>query len=288
MATGKPYIVSISGLSMDDNMAMLDRIYDSSGISAIELNFACPNVPDKPMVAYDFDQMESALQRVCSHPKFRSIPLGVKLAPYFDLPHFERVASLLARHPIKYIVSINTIGNGLVVDGENECAGMAARGGLGGMGGGFVKHAALANVRQFYQLFKQMNRGDIDIVGVGGVHSGMDAFELILCGAKAVQVGTCHWTEGPECFDRIVDELLDIMRRKGYRSIEDFRGKLKNYVKPARTNKSEEEDRLSKPSGKTTELRSVPDTVHSILLAIIAMLVFAVFYLYRELQAYQD
>ena len=76
---------------------------------------------------------------------------------------------------------------------------------------------------------KQMRElldSSIDVVGVGGVQSGRDAFELILCGATAVQVGTCHWTEGPGCFDRICSELRDIMKEKGYAKVEDFRGKL--------------------------------------------------------------
>lgn len=70
----------------------------------------------------------------------------------------------------------------------------------------------------------------IDVVGVGGVESGVDAFELILCGASAVQVGTCHWNEGPKCFNRICQELRDIMKNKGYSSIDEFRGKLKPWT----------------------------------------------------------
>ncbi len=59
----------------------------------------------------------------------------------------------------------------------------------------------------------------------------IDAFEMILCGATAVQVGTCHWTEGPKCFDRICQELKDLMTKKGYKSVDDFRGKLKEWSK---------------------------------------------------------
>ena len=81
------------------------------------------------------------------------------------------------------------------------------------------------------ELFKSKGRIDIDVIGAGGVASGKDAFDMILCGAKAVQVGTCHWTEGPTCFDRISTELENIMRKKGYSSIDDFRGKLKTCPK---------------------------------------------------------
>lgn len=71
----------------------------------------------------------------------------------------------------------------------------------------------------------------IDVVGVGGVESGVDAFEMILCGANAVQVGTCHWKEGPKCFNRICEELREIMKNKGYSNIHEFRGKLKPWTK---------------------------------------------------------
>ena len=42
------------------------------------------------------------------------------------------------------------------------------------------------------------------------------------------EVATKHWTEGPKCFDRIAKELESIMKRKGYKSLDEFRGKLKD------------------------------------------------------------
>ena len=95
--------------------------------------------------------------------------------------------------------------------------------------GGFIKPIALSNVRIIYNLLLSYNRLDIDIIGVGGIFTGRDVFELILCGAKAVQIGTCHWTEGSVCFERIENELIDIMNKKGYTSINDFYGKLKPH-----------------------------------------------------------
>jgi dihydroorotate dehydrogenase (fumarate) len=233
----KPYIVSLSGLSLEDNMEMLDRIYSSpENISAIELNLACPNIPGKPVIAYDFEQMEKVLNAITSHPKYATIPLGVKVAPYFDGPHFAQCTDLICKYPVRYIVCINTVGNGLFVDAENECEAIAPRNGLGGLSGGFVKHTALANVRSVYRLLQERGKAaEIDVVGVGGVHCGRDAFELILCGARAVQIGTCHWTEGPGCFCRIAAELEGIMAAKGYATVEQFRGALKGYIKPSRT-----------------------------------------------------
>lgn len=214
---------------------MLSRALRVDGISAIELNLACPNVPGKPVIAYDFEQMDDVLRQMTAHPDIRSgaKTLGVKLAPYFDRPHVERAVAIILQYPVRYIVSINTIGNALFVDAETECASIAPKGGFGGLGGGFVKNTALANVRMLSTILAERGRSDVDVVGVGGVASGADAFELILCGAKAVQVGTCHWSEGAGCFGRIASELEAIMRKKGYSSIEDFRGKLKPYERHA-------------------------------------------------------
>jgi dihydroorotate dehydrogenase (fumarate) len=215
----KPYIVSLSGLSLKDNLEMLDRVSKADGIAAIELNLACPNIPGKPTVAYDFDQMDNILKEVCAHPGFSKQPLGVKLAPYFDMPHYAKAAEIINKYPIKFVTCVNTMGNALMVDAESEEAIIAPKGGFGGLAGGFIKHIALANVRQMSQRL----RDDIDVIGVGGVSNGKDAFELILCGAKAVQIGTKHYKEGAAVFDRVAMELKELMDRKGYKSIEDFR-----------------------------------------------------------------
>jgi len=221
------------------------------GIASIELNLACPNIIGKPIVAYDFDQMENILMQISLVRGIETIPFGVKLAPYFDVFQMERAVTIIAKYKyIKYITTINTIGNGLMINIDNECTSIASNHGFGGLGGGFVKHTALANVRKIYETLHKLNRPDIDIIGVGGISKGSDAFEMILCGAKAVQVGTCHWSEGPKCFERIGNELITIMTKKGYKSIEDFRGKLKPYEKY--TSKKIEEDESGTTTTSTT------------------------------------
>jgi dihydroorotate dehydrogenase (fumarate) len=48
-----------------------------------------------------------------------------------------------------------------------------------------------------------------------------------LCGASAVQVGTVLVEEGLEVFGRLEAELAAHMEKRGYRSIAEFRGKVK-------------------------------------------------------------
>ena len=143
--SGKPYFVSISGHNLADNLDMLKKIDKVSGISGVELNLACPNVIGHPIIAYDFEQMDSVLSAVAKL-KLKK-PLGVKMPPYFDGPHFEQAAKVLNKYKssISYAASINTVGNALVIDTVAEMPAINPKGGFGGLSGPAVKYTALAN-----------------------------------------------------------------------------------------------------------------------------------------------
>ncbi|MDO8503655.1 MAG: dihydroorotate oxidase [bacterium] len=215
----KPVIASICGMTLEDDVIMF-KAFNSSEADIIEFNPGSPNTIGKPIVGYDSKEMDRLLAGVT---KICKKPLGVKLPPYFDFVHFEEIAKILRKYPIDFVTCINSIGNGLVIDPETERPLIKPKGGFGGIGGKMIKPTALGNVRKFYELV-----GDkMKIIGVGGVFNGIDAFEFILAGASAVQVGTVYMQEGPGCFRRIQNELRAFMKKKGYKKIEDFRGKLK-------------------------------------------------------------
>ncbi len=215
----KPIIASLAGMKPDDIPVLIDAFSESEA-DLIELNLSCPNLQGKPQIAYDFEMTDQILGEVC---KKITKPLGVKLPPYFDPVHWELMAKILKKYPLSFVACINSVGNTLVVDAEKEQPVIKPKGGFGGLGGDYIKPVALANVRAFSQFL-----GDkMAIIGVGGIKTGLDAFEFLLCGADAVQVGTVYMKEGPECFERITRELDEILERKGYKSVEEAKGKLK-------------------------------------------------------------
>ena len=216
----QPLFFSIAGMSAAENLEMLTLIEKSDFQGITELNLSCPNVPGKPQLAYDFEATEDLLQQVFA--RFTK-PLGIKLPPYFDLAHFDQMAEILNQFPLTYVNSINSIGNGLYIDPQKEAVVIKPKEGFGGLGGEYVKPTALANVRAFYTRLKS----EIKIIGTGGIRNGQDAFEHLLCGATMLQIGTELHKEGPKIFDRITKELEQIMTEKGYRTIDEFRGKLK-------------------------------------------------------------
>ncbi|CAM3310086.1 dihydroorotate oxidase [Shewanella violacea] len=216
---GKPIVVSISGFSLADNLTMV-KAFQTSCADLIEVNFSCPNIEGKAQVGYDFEQTERALEQLC---ELGSKPIGLKLPPYFDFSHFNTMANIIKKFPVSFITCINSVGNTLVIDPETESAIIKPKGGFGGLCGDYIKPIGLANVRAFSQLLPS----SIDIIGVGGIKTGTDAFEYLLAGASAVQVATCFEKEGVECFDRIAKELDSIMAAKQYSSIAAVKGKLK-------------------------------------------------------------
>jgi dihydroorotate dehydrogenase (fumarate) len=272
-ADEKPYMVSLSGKSLDDNLEMLRRLASAPSrkqIASIELNLACPNVIGKPIIAYDFEQMDMILKAVS---KVKGLPvLGIKLPPYLDFQHFASAAAVLNKHKsiVKYVASINTVGNALAIDAHADQPFISSNAGFAGLSGPAVKYTAIANVYKLRQLLDP----EIDVVGVGGISTGQDVYEMLLAGATAVQVGTCHWREGPICFDRMADELRDLMRKKGYSSLSDCKGKLKPWTKEgaAISRQAAKEEKMKDAAPTPKSSKSGEAQFYRMLSAILAVL----------------
>jgi dihydroorotate dehydrogenase (fumarate) len=216
---GKPVIASVAGLCEDD-FPIIATTINAARPDLIEVNLSCPNIPGKPQIGYDPEASARLLKRV---RRVITVPMGVKLPPYFDPAHHETMGNVIGDCGVDFLNMINSVGNGMVVDPEREAVVIKPKGGFGGLGGTIIKPVALANVRAFYKFFQ----GRIPIIGTGGIVDGMDAFEHFLCGASAVQVGTVLVEQGVEVFGRLETELAAILTRKGYHSIGDCRGKVK-------------------------------------------------------------
>ena len=214
----RTFFLSLVGMSPDETHTLLKKVQNSDFKGITELNLSCPNVPGKPQIAYDFETTERILGEAFG---YFDKPLGIKLPPYFDIVHFDQAAEVFNRHPLKFVNCVNSIGNGMYI--EDESVVIRPKNGFGGIGGEYIKPTALANVHAFYQRLNP----SIQIIGTGGIYTGRDAFEHILCGASMVQIGTALHQQGVEVFERVSLGLKAIMAKKGYEKLEDFKGKLK-------------------------------------------------------------
>jgi dihydroorotate dehydrogenase (fumarate) len=74
----------------------------------------------------------------------------------------------------------------------------------------------------------------IDISASTGVHTGQDAVKYLLAGADTVQVCSALYNKGIPFIKTMNKQISDWMTTKGFRNIDEFRGKLNylNYEKP--------------------------------------------------------
>jgi dihydroorotate dehydrogenase (fumarate) len=219
--TNKAIVADIFSLGgVQDYYEMMDKLAaNKESFDMLEINVSCPNIPGKPMLSYDMDALEDLVKNTQKY-EFKK---GLKLPPYFDMIQFDRVAKMVQDYGIDFISCSNTIGGCLVINPETESAMVKPKNGMGGLGGDFVKPLALGNVWNFYQRLQ----GKVQIVGVGGVRTGTDAFEFMLAGADAVQTATTFAQEGIGAFERIAGELDQVMAEHGYAEISSAKGKLK-------------------------------------------------------------
>ncbi len=223
----KPLIVSLAGGHFMDYVLMLEDLKDLD-INMFEINVSCPNTGKDP-IAYDLFQLENIVSTVMSctnylRSKGFKAKIGLKLPPYYKLNDFEKVSDIIKKYKIDFITTSNSIANALIIDPITETTVIKPNKGLGGLGGKAIKPIALANVKIFYNLLGN----EMPIIGVGGISNEEDIFEHILCGASAVQVGTYFQRYGTYVFEWLENDLKRFMAMKGYKSINDFRGKLKN------------------------------------------------------------
>lgn len=127
----------------------------------------------------------------------RYVPIAVKIAPDLDKAQIDSIAHAVQHTHIDGIIATNTTLTRDAVTGQpyaNE------QGGLSGLP---VHELSLGVLRR---LREQLGP-DYPLIGVGGIHSGVQAVEKIQAGANAIQLYTGLIYKGPllirDCVDAI-------------------------------------------------------------------------------------
>ena len=210
-ATGADVVASIWGDTVDAYRRAADSLEAAPAqVVAVEVNVSCPNTEDgMRMFAHSSAATEDVLAATagCGRPRW------AKLSP--NTPDLVAVAEAAVRGGADAVVLTNTLA-GLVID-------TATRRPVLGAGRGGVSGAALhpVAVRAVYDVREALP--EVPIVGVGGVARGVDAVEMLLAGASAVQVGTAIFAD-PRAPWRVLAELSEWCARAGVRSLDEVIG----------------------------------------------------------------
>jgi dihydroorotate dehydrogenase len=78
----------------------------------------------------------------------------------------------------------------------------------GGLSGRPLKIMSNVALQRMYELTK----GQVTLIGSGGIESGYDALERIKSGATLVQIYTAMSYEGPTIVNRIKRELIEELK----------------------------------------------------------------------------
>ncbi|CAB4726500.1 MAG: dihydroorotate dehydrogenase [Actinobacteria bacterium] len=206
-------IVSIAGETVEEYSTLARKLRGVSGISAIEVNISCPNVENRGLV---FACDPEASRRVIDGVRRTiggELPIIAKLSP--DVTDLVHIAKGVVEAGADALALINTV-LGMVINVETMRPQLANK--TGGLSGPAIRPIA---VRAIYQVHAALPK--VPILGMGGVASGRDAFEMIIAGASGVSVGTASFGN-PNAIPVIQNELRDLLAAKGFSSLREAIG----------------------------------------------------------------
>ena len=203
-------IANVAGACLEDYIAMGEKINESKA-QMVELNISCPNVKAGGMafgiLPESVERVTRAVKDVCKKPVI------TKLSPNVScIADNARAAEAGGADGISLI---NTL-SAMAINYKTRRPILYNN--HGGLSGACVKPVALKMV---WDCFNAVN---IPIIGMGGVQSYTDVLEFMICGARAVQVGTYNFTEPMGAYN-IVKDLEEYVKSQDM-DINDLVGSL--------------------------------------------------------------
>lgn len=206
-------IVNVSGSTIDDYVAVCERLNPLDKVAAVEINISCPNVKQGGMT---FGTTCTGAQSVVSAcRKAYDGTMIVKLTPNVtDVTEIARAAQEAGADAL----SLTNTFLGMAIDVERQTPCLSTI--TGGLSGPCIRPIA---VRMVWQVAKAVN---IPVIGLGGIMNGRDALEFILAGATAVQFGTANFVD-PQATIKAIGYINNYLDRHGLDSVNQLIGALK-------------------------------------------------------------
>ena len=205
-------IVNVSGASIDDYVAVCEKLMPLDRVDGIEVNISCPNVKQGGMAFGT--TCEGAAAVTAAVRKAYSKPMIIKLSP--NVTDIASIAKAVESEGADAVSLTNTF-LGMAIDVEKQAPILSTI--TGGLSGPCIRPIA---VRMVWQVAKAVN---IPVIGLGGIMNGRDALEFMLAGANAIEVGTANFVN-PAVTVEIVDYMVDYCKRHGIEDINDIVGKI--------------------------------------------------------------
>jgi dihydroorotate dehydrogenase len=177
--------------AVDDYVTCLRGVYPHA--SYVTVNISSPNTKGLRdlQAAEQLEKLLSSLQaeknKLAKKHK-KQVPMLLKIAPDLDGAAIKDIAALLLQYKFDGVIATNT------TIGRDAIRGHKHAGEAGGLSGKPVFSPSTEILRQMNKALK----GNLPIIGVGGVMSADDAKQKINAGASLVQIYTGFIYHGPQ------------------------------------------------------------------------------------------
>ena len=219
----KPGIV---GANLGANKDSDDRVKDYlTGLTRLwgipdyfTINISSPNTPGLRKLQ-GADEMDELLSRIAETrveltQNAGGIPVFLKVAPDLDSAQIDRIVEqALTYNMDALIVSNTTIARPDSLKSSHKGEG-------GGLSGAPLFEASTKVLSEFHKA----SAGRIDLIGVGGIGSGAQAYAKIRAGAKAVQLYSALVFKGPQLVTEINNDLQVLLKADGFQTLADAVG----------------------------------------------------------------
>lgn len=203
-------IVNVSGASIDDYLAVAEKLEPLAHIPAIEVNISCPNVKQGGMAFGTSPDGAAEVTRRLREAYSKT--LIVKLSP--NVTDIASIAKAVEAAGADAVSLVNTF-MGMAIDVERQRPYLSTI--TGGLSGPAIRPIA---VRMVWQVAKSV---EIPVIGLGGIMNGRDALEFLMAGAKAVQIGTANFID-PTTTINVINEIEDYCHRHNISDINEIIG----------------------------------------------------------------
>ncbi|MBG1264620.1 quinone-dependent dihydroorotate dehydrogenase [Nostoc commune] len=183
------------------------------------VNVSSPNTPG--LRSLQDASMLSAILELLQQENTTQKPIFVKIAPDLEWVAIADIINLAKTYQLAGIIATNTTirRDGLKTQVIDQ-TGKSPQDEAGGISGEPLRDRSTEVIRFIWQQTK----GQMPIIGVGGIFSAEDAWEKITAGASLIQVYTGWIYEGPVMVRRILEGLLVLLEQSGLNSINEAVG----------------------------------------------------------------
>jgi len=207
-------IVSIAGSTLGEYAELVRRLAAGPGVAGIEVNLSHGGFEGVGRLLAGDPYQAARVISVVRRDSPPGVPVFAKLVP--DGQGVVAVARAVVDAGADGVVLISS-PLGMAIDPGTLRP--ALGGTTGGLSGPAVRPLALRCVWEVHAAMP-----DLAIVGVGGVRSGLDALELVLAGASAVQVGSVTFADPSAC-TRVLRELAEELASRSIARVADVVGR---------------------------------------------------------------